>query len=124
VADRRYTKNGEWLLYEAGRCRIGLAASTVEELGDVTFVELPKIGRTVAAGEALCALEAVKAATDFYSPVDGTVIETNTRLGTEPELVNASPEDDAWICVLEGVSEEAVKGLLDEAEWKAWESGR
>ena len=124
MAERRYTKNGEWLLYEAGRCRVGLAASAVEELGDVTFVELPQIGRAAAAGEALCTLEAVKAAADFYSPVDGTVVEVNIRLGSEPELLNASPEDEAWICVLDGVSEAAVRELLDEAGWKAWESGR
>lgn len=124
MAERRFTKNGEWVLKEAGRFRVGLSASAVEELGDVTFVELPRIGRAVAAGEALCTLEAVKAAADFYSPVDGTVTETNARLGTEPELLNASPEDEAWICILEGVSDEVFEALLDEAAWKAWESGR
>jgi glycine cleavage system H protein len=124
MAERRFTKNGEWVLKEASRFRVGLSVSAVEELGDVTFVELPRIGRAVAAGEALCTLEAVKAAADFYSPVDGTVTETNVRLGTEPALLNASPEDEAWICVLEGVSDEAFETLLDEAAWKAWESGR
>jgi glycine cleavage system H protein len=124
MGERRFTKNGEWILRDGTRCRVGLTASAVEELGDVTFVELPRVGRSVAAGEALCTLEAVKAAADFYSPVDGTVAEANARLGTEPELLNASPEDEAWICVLESVSNESFSALLDEAAWKAWESGR
>ncbi len=124
MAERRYTKNGEWILRDGARCRVGLTVSAVEELGDVTFVELPRVGRSVVAGEALCTLEAVKAAADFYSPVDGTVAEANARLGSEPELVNASPEAEAWICVLEGVSDESFEALMDEAAWKAWEAGR
>ncbi len=124
MAERRFTKNGEWVLKEQNRYKVGLSASAVEELGDVTFVELPRVGRSVATGEALCALEAVKAAADFYAPLDGTVSETNSRLVAEPSLLNSSPEDEAWICVLEGVSDEAFGALLDEAAWKAWESGR
>lgn len=123
MGERRYTKNGEWVAAEGGRCRVGLTAQAVEELGDVTFVELPRLGRAVVAGESLCALEAVKAAADFYSPVDGTVVESNARLGTEPELLNASPELDGWICILEGVSQASLDALLDEAAWRAWESG-
>ncbi len=124
MTERRYTKNGEWVEADGGRCTIGLTALAVEELGDVTFVELPKTGRTVAAGEALCTLEAVKAAADFYSPVDGTVAETNLRLSSEPELLNASPEKDGWICILENVPADSLAALLDESDWKAWESGR
>ena len=124
MGDRRYSKNGEWAERDGDRWKVGLTSAAATELGDVTFVELPRIGRTVAAGEALCVLEAVKAAADFYSPLEGTVTEANRRLETEPGLVNTSPEGEAWIAVLEGVTEEGWNALLNAQAWKQWEAGR
>lgn len=124
MAERRYTKNGEWVAHEAGLWRVGLAASVATELGDVTFVEIPTLGRAVAAGEAVCALEAVKAAADYYCPVEGRIAAVNERLSTEPQLVNASPEDEGWLFALEDVASGSLEELLDEGGWRAWESGR
>lgn len=124
MAERRYTKNGEWVVNEGDRFRVGLTAPAAEELGDVTFVELPKVGRTVAAGEALCALEAVKAAADFYSPLSGKVAEVNEQLSAAPELLGTHPETDGWLCVLIGVPNGEFEALLTEEEWKVWEAGR
>jgi len=124
MGERRYTKDGEWASFDGTFWRVGLAASVVEELGDVTFVELPVLGRQVTAGEAVCALEAVKAAADFYSPLEGRIAAVNTRLAAEPPLVNTSPENEGWLLALESVPAESVSALMDEAAWKRWESGR
>jgi glycine cleavage system H protein len=123
MAERRYTKNGEWIAQEGGLWRVGLAASSAADLGDVTFVELPVLGRAVVAGEAACVLEAVKAATDFYCPVDGRIAAVNNRLTAEPSLVTTSPEDQGWIFALEAVPETSLGELLDEQAWNAWEAG-
>jgi len=123
MAERRYTKNGEWVCFDGTHWKVGLAASTAAELGDVTFVEAPAIGRTVTAGEAICALEAVKAAADYYAPVTGTIAAVNLRLATEPQLVNTSPEEHGWILALAAVSDDELGELLDEAAWQAWERG-
>jgi len=124
MAEKRYTKNGEWAQKVGDRYRVGLAASTAEELGDVTFVEAPEAGRRVAAGAAACALEAVKAAADFYSPLAGRIAETNPALVARPSLVSESPEAEGWILALDEVNEADFAALWDEAAWKAWESGR
>ena len=121
--ERRYTKNGEWVEFDGTVWRVGLSASAVEELGDVTFVELPNPGRAVLAGEAVCSIEAVKAAADYYSPLDGRIVKVNSNLGLEPARVNASPEDEGWIFALDEVSPEAFQALMDEQAWKAWEKG-
>lgn len=124
MADRLYTKNGEWAAFDGAHWRVGLAASAVADLGDVTFVELPALGRLVTAGEAVCTLEAVKAAADYYCPLDGRVAAVNSSLEAEPQWLNSSPEDQGWLFSLEGVPPESVEALLDETAWKAWESGR
>ncbi len=122
--ERRYSRNGEWVSFDGHLWRVGLAASAVEELGEVTFVELPSLERSVTAGTAVCSIEAVKAAADFYSPVDGRVSAVNTRLGLEPGLVNLSPELEGWIFALEDVSASSLEVLLDERAWLEWETGR
>lgn len=122
MSERYYTKNGEWVQYDGTHWKVGLAASTAEELGDVTFVEAPALGRSVAAGEAICAVEAVKAAADFYAPVSGRIALINARLAAEPQLVNQSPEGDGWLLALTEVTTAEVEALLDGAAWQAWES--
>ena len=124
MAEKRYTKNGEWVAQGGPRWKVGLSVSAVGDLGEVTFVALPNVGRTVAAGEAVCALEAVKAAADYYCPVDGRIAAINDRLVTEPGLLNSSPEDEGWLFELETVPGDWLESLLDEAAWKAWEAGR
>ena len=123
MAERRYTKNGEWVCRDGASWKVGLAPSAVEELGDVTFVELPALGRVVTSGEAVCSIEAVKAACDFYCPVEGRVAAVNQRLQDEPSLVNSSPEDEGWIFALEEVSIESFLALLDADAHRAWEKG-
>jgi len=124
VDKRRYTKNGEWVAPEGDHWRVGLAASVAADLGDVTFVELPLVGRVVAAGEAAGAIEAVKAAMDYYCPLEGTVVAVNDRLTASPQLINTSPEGDGWLFALGDVDPRSWEGLMDAASWQAWEAGR
>ena len=124
MSERKYTRNGEWAAFDGTLWRVGLSASAVEELGDVTFVDLPKPGKSVLPGEAVCTIEAVKAATDYYSPLEGVIAGVNSQLATEPSLLNLNPETDGWIFALENVSSESLEALMDEKDWKIWESGR
>lgn len=124
MADRRYSKNGEWIAPVGDHWVAGLTRAAAEELGDVTFVEPALAGRSVTAGEAVCALEAVKAAADYYSPVTGTVSGGNPRLTAEPQLVSQDPEGEGWVVRYSALAPGAWEGLLDEAGWKAWEAGR
>jgi len=119
-----YTKNGEWIARDGAVWKTGLAASAAAELGDVTFAEVPAGGRQVAAGEAVCALEAVKAAADFYAPAAGRLSRGNPRLEREPQLVSTHPESEGWIAEFDQVDEAGLATLLDEAAWKVWEAGR
>ena len=124
MVEYRYSKNGEWVSQEGGRWLVGLTVPAAEELGDVTFAELPALGRTVVSGEAVCTIEAVKAAADFYSPVGGTVTEVNNRLTADPTILNTDPEGAGWIYALGSVSPADWDSLMDPAARALWEKGR
>lgn len=119
-----YSKNGEWIARDGAGWKAGLTASAAAELGDVTFAGVPASGRRVAAGEAVCALEAVKAAADYYSPVAGRISGGNPRLEREPQLVGSHPETEGWVVSFDQVDEASLAVLLDEAAWRTWEAGR
>ena len=97
-ADLKYTRSHEWLRQLSdGQVEVGISDHAQESLGDLVFVELPDIGRALAAGEACAVVESVKAASDIYAPVAGTVTAVNTRLSGSPELVNQHPYTEGWI---------------------------
>ncbi len=112
-----YTKDHEWVELKGTSARVGISAHAVEELGDITFVELPQVGRDLKAGDAFGVVESVKAASDVYAPVAGKVAAVNADIENDPALVNDSPEDKAWFCELAGVDAAAVSGLMDEAAY-------
>ena len=97
--DRRYTEEHEWVLFDdsANTATIGITDYAQGELGDIVFVELPEIGRTVEASEAYAVVESVKAVSDIYAPVAGEIIEVNEVLEGEPEKVNTDPYGAGWI---------------------------
>lgn len=99
-SDRRYTKEHEWIKIEGDIATIGITEFAQSELGDVTYVEGPQVGQQLAAGQAFGVVESVKAVSDIYAPVGGEVLEVNDSLAGEPEKVNASPYDDAWMIKL------------------------
>jgi glycine cleavage system H protein len=117
MAERRYTKTHEWVSIDGKSATVGITDFAQSQLGDVVFLDLPKPGRKVAKGEAFGAIESVKAASDLYSPVAGTVTAVNEKLTSNPELVNSDPLGNGWIMKLD-VPGEAPSDLLDEAAYK------
>ena len=111
----RYTKEHEWIKVDGGTGKVGITDFAQHELGDVVFVELPEIGAVLEKGKALGVVESVKAVSDIYAPLGGTVTAVNGRLGGEPELVNHDPYERGWMVELQ-LSDPAELADLMEAE--------
>ena len=92
-----YTKTHEWIEKKEGKGRVGMTQKAQKEFGEIVYVELPKVGQPVEAGEQIAVIESTKAAVDLYSPVSGKVIAVNTELLENPGLINTSPEKEGWI---------------------------
>ncbi|HEY5973517.1 MAG TPA: glycine cleavage system protein GcvH [Geobacteraceae bacterium] len=106
-----YTKEHEWVKVKDNVASVGISEHAAHELGDITFVELPAMGKTVKQFDVLAAIESVKAASDIYAPVSGTVVKVNGALDEKPEIVNEAAEDAGWIAWLE-LSDPAELGKL------------
>jgi glycine cleavage system H protein len=118
--DLKYTKDHEWVRKGDGVYTVGVTAYAVDQLGDITFVELPEVDIEVVQGENTCVVESVKAASDVYSPLTGTIAEVNNDLEQRPELVNQSCYDDGWFFTLEGVKTKELKTLMNAQEYQAY----
>jgi glycine cleavage system H protein len=117
-ADRRYAKSHEWLKVEGdGTATIGITDYAQSALGDITYVQLPKPGATVKAGAVFGVVESVKAASDLYAPVSGTVVAANAALDSAPETVNQQPYEGGWMLTIRLSSAAEVDALLDPAEY-------
>ena len=114
---KKFTKEHEWIELESSVATMGITEHASKELGDITFVELPSVGDTINAGDVLTVVESVKAASDVFSPVSGTVKEINSELEDSPQLINESPEDDGWICKLSDVDKAELEDLMTEEEY-------
>ena len=117
--DLRYTKEHEWVRIEGDLATVGITAFAAEQLGDVVFVDLPEVGRTVAQFEAVGVIESVKAVSDLFAPVSGDVVETNTELTSKPELLNSDPFGQGWMLRIRLTDRAALDGLLDLAAYEA-----
>ncbi len=109
---RYYSEDHVWVEWCNGTATLGISQHAAQELGELTFVELPSPGARLARGELLCVVESVKTAADVSSPVGGTVAAANHLLDAHPERLNASPEDEGWICRLADVPAADLAGLL------------
>ncbi|WP_089936983.1 glycine cleavage system protein GcvH [Candidatus Entotheonella palauensis] len=116
----KYTKEHEWARIEGDRVIVGITDFAQEELGDVVFVELPEPGAAVAAEGTFGVVESVKAVSDLYCPVSGTVLEINTDLEDHPELVNDSPYEDGWMIVIEASNSAEFNELLSAADYRSY----
>ena len=114
-----YTTDHEWLRIEGDTATIGITGYAQSQLGDVVFVELPKVGRQLKKTEAAAVVESVKAASDVYAPITGEVLQVNDALGAEPGLVNTDAEGKAWIFKLRIADKSELEGLMNEAAYKA-----
>lgn len=120
-ADLRYTKSHEWVRVHAdGTLEMGITDHAQHALGDLVFVEVPEAGKTIAAGDACAVVESVKAASDVYAPVAGTVVEGNAALDGAPELINQEPYGAGWIARIKPASAADVAGLMDAAGYAAF----
>ena len=116
--DLKYAKSHEWAKVEGGNATVGITHFAQEQLGDLTFVDLPKVGATVAAGTEMGSVESVKAASELYSPVSGQVLEVNTALENAPEAVNQDPYKAGWMIKVKLTSAATdLGGLLDAAAY-------
>ena len=110
--DLRYTKDHEWIRINDQNGQIGITDYAQEQLGDVVYVELPEVGRVFAQGDQFGSVESVKAVSDLYCPVSGEVIEVNSVLETQPELVNKDPHEN-WMIVVKLTNPDELASLLD-----------
>lgn len=114
----KYTKDHEWVRMEGDLAVVGITEFAQAELGDLVFVELPAVGKTVTAGGVMCVVESTKAASDVYSPLNGTVSAANEALSADPGLINRAPYTDGWIVKLSGVSAAALGELMSASEYR------
>ena len=117
-SDLRYAKSHEWLKPAGdGTATVGITDYAQNSLGDITYVQLPKAGATLAAGQVYGVVESVKAASDLYMPVAGTVLEVNAALDSAPETVNGAPYDGGWMLKIKLADPASVASLLDAAAY-------
>lgn len=110
----KFSETHEWIHIDNDVGTVGISNHAQKELGDIVFVELPKIGKNVKAGEEVAVLESTKAAADVYSPVSGTILEVNANLSNASELVNQSPEKEGWLFKIKLSNLEELKELMEE----------
>ncbi|MDX2187856.1 MAG: glycine cleavage system protein GcvH [Opitutaceae bacterium] len=117
-AELKYTKSHEWVRAESdGTVTIGITDYAQSSLGDITFVQTPKVGANLAAGEVFGVVESVKAASDLYAPISGTVVAVNKALDSGPEVVNQAPYGDGWMLKLKPADASSVSALMDSAAY-------
>ncbi|MGD0428498.1 MAG: glycine cleavage system protein GcvH [Candidatus Acidiferrales bacterium] len=119
-ADYRYTKDHEWIKVQGDIGTIGITDYAQQELGDVVFVDLPKVGAKLAPGKSFGSVESVKAVSEIYSPVSGEVTETNPLLVDAPEKINTDPHHTAWLIKLKLSDPKEAASLMDAAAYEAY----
>ena len=118
-----YTQDHEWIDLDGATGTVGITDYAQSQMGDITFVELPAAGAAVTKGEAPCVVDSVKAASDVYAPVSGTVTEANPALEAEPELVNTDAEGGGWLFRLTLSDPAELAGLMDRTAYDAYVAG-
>jgi glycine cleavage system H protein len=119
-AELRYTKDHEWARREAGGVRIGITSFAVEQLGDVTLVDLPAAGTTLRTAAHFGDIESVKAVSELFAPLSGSVLEVNTSLPDHPELVNDAPYDKGWMLLIQPDDAQELDALMDANAYEAF----
>lgn len=117
---RYFTEDHEWIETDGDSATVGITDYAQGQLGDIVFVEVPDIGAQLNKGDDAAVVESVKAASDVYAPVSGTVIEGNQQLEEDPALVNTAPEGEGWFFKLTLADKSQLDGLMDEAAYKSF----
>ena len=116
----KFTKDHEWVSLDGDIATVGISQHAAEALGDVVFVEVPEVGKTVAKGDGFAVVESVKAASDVYAPVSGEVVAANDALSTAPETVNSGAEADGWFAKIKVSDASQLDALMDQAAYDAF----
>ena len=119
MAEKKYTKEHEWVEVEGDTATVGITNHAQESLGDIVFIDLPTVGKEVKSNEELCVIESVKAASDIYAPIDGEVIEINNNLNDDASIVNQDPEKDGWIFKMKMADPNQYNNLMTLEEYLA-----
>ena len=119
-ADKRYTKDHEWLVLDGDIATVGITDHAQEQLGDVVHIELPDLDREVAANEACAVVESVKAASDIYAPLAGAIVEINEAIVEDPAIVNSDAEGEGWFFRLELDDTDSFEELMDEEAYEEY----
>lgn len=117
--DLRYTENHEWARVEGDRVRMGISDYAQDALGDIVYVDVPKVGTRVGQGDAFAEVESTKSVSDVYAPVSGTVVEANPALDATPELVNRDPYGEGWFVIIEAEDLTELDSLKDAATYSS-----
>ncbi|MBK1657144.1 glycine cleavage system protein GcvH [Paracraurococcus ruber] len=120
MPELRFTKDHEWVRQDGDAATIGITDHAQNALGDVVFVDLPEVGREVAAGEACAVVESVKAASDVYAPIAGRVVEVNTALAENPALINSAPTGEGWFFKIEPKDAGEIAAMMDAEAYAAF----
>lgn len=112
-----YAKTHEWIEVTGDSACIGISKHAADEMGDLTYIEVPEVGKTYKAAESFGSVESVKAASEIFSPVSGTVSAVNTDLEDDPAIVNKDPEGAGWICKMENIDKAGLDALMTEKEY-------
>ena len=123
MSEMRYTEDHEWVRLDGDVAVVGITDFAQQQLGDIVYVDLPKIGRKFAKGDEAAVVESVKAASDVFAPITGTVSEVNSALEEDPALVNSAAESVGWFFKLSVADAAELEGLMDAAEYKAFCDG-
>jgi glycine cleavage system H protein len=116
--DLRYTDQHEWIRIQGGMGVVGITDHAQQALGEVTFVELPAVGKKLSAGAEICAIESAKAAASIYAPMSGKVVEVNAALAGDPSPVNSDPYGAGWICKIELSAAAEAAALMDAGQYE------
>jgi glycine cleavage system H protein len=119
-AELRYTKQHEWVRASGGTGIVGITDYAQKELGDIVYVDLPRVGATVEQGKVMGSVESVKAVSDIYAPVSGEVLEINEALATAPEKLNESPHGDGWLIKIRLSASDELVGLLSATDYEKY----
>ena len=118
-SDLRYTKDHEWVRVDGTDATVGITEYAANQLGDIVFVELPEVGRTLSQAGVFGVVESVKAVSDLFAPLSGPVVEANEALAGKPELVNSDPYGDGWMVRVTVAEKSELEALLDAAAYEA-----
>jgi glycine cleavage system H protein len=117
--DRRYSKDHEWVATHGDQVVVGITDFAQRELGDIVYVELPQVGTRVQAGDVLGTVESVKAVSEIFAPIGGTVVDVNRALDGAPESLNSDPHGAGWYCKMKADDPAELDGLMDAAAYEA-----